>query len=314
MAGVFISYRRADSQAWADRLSDSLVLRFGGGLIWRDVDDIPAGEPWPREIRKALAAADAVLVLIGPDWLEDPRLTARRDVLRHEILTALRSKASVVPLLVGGAGIPDPARLPRAIRSLATLAKRQGLTLRDGWYWRDDVNALLVELRRIVGNKRHGEPLKRLYEKLGQFQGDYFSVLARPAQALDVARQTLELLDDQTPHYPHEPILQIVRGYTYKNEAMALRDLNDQAGFEQSLARAEAVFRAMRSETEVQTAAAYNGLGSVEMLRGRMRPGKAWINRALKLWPDYPEAIQDLRTAESYLAADRARRRRHRSN
>ena len=33
-----------------------------------------------------------------------------------------------------------------------------------------------------------------------------------PAQALDVAHQTLKLLDDQTPHYPHEPILQIVRG------------------------------------------------------------------------------------------------------
>ncbi len=70
----------------------------------------------------------------------------------------------------------------------------------------------------------------------------------------------------------------------------------------------------MRSETEVQTAAAYNGLGSVEMLRGRMRPGKAWINRALKLWPDYPEALQDLRTVESYLAADRAQRRRHRTS
>jgi hypothetical protein len=63
MAGVFISYRRSDSQAWADRLADSLTLRFGGGLIWRDVDDIPAGEPWPTAIRKALAAADAVLVL-----------------------------------------------------------------------------------------------------------------------------------------------------------------------------------------------------------------------------------------------------------
>ena len=311
MAGVFISYRRADSQAWADRLADSLILRFGGGLIWRDVDDIPAGEPWPAEIRKALAAADAVLVLIGPDWLDNPRLTERRDVLRHEIQTALRSKASVVPLLVGGAAIPEPSKLPRAIRSLATLAKRQGLTLRDGWYWRDDVNVLLVELRRIVGNRRHSEPLKRLYEKLGQFQGDYFSVLAKPAQALDVARQTLALLDDQTPHYPHEPILQIVRGYTYKNEAMALRDLNDRAGFEQSLGRAEAVFRAMRAETEVHTAAAYNGLGSVEMLRGRMRPGKAWIKRALRLWPDYPEALQDLQTVESYLAAG-GRRRRHR--
>ena len=98
----------------------------------RHVDDIPAGEPWPTEIGKALAAADAVLVLIGPDWLDDPRPTERRDVLRHEIQTALRSRASVVPLLVGGAGIPAPNQLPRAIRSLATLAKRQGVTLRDG--------------------------------------------------------------------------------------------------------------------------------------------------------------------------------------
>src|SRR4029077_14805440 len=123
MAGVFISYRRADSQAWADRLADSLILRFRRGLLLRDVDDIPAGEPWPAEIRKALAAADAVLVLIGPDWLHKPRFNERRDALPHQIQTALRSKASVVPLLVGGAAIPEPNKLPRAIRSLATLAK-----------------------------------------------------------------------------------------------------------------------------------------------------------------------------------------------
>ena len=307
MAGIFISYRRADSQIWADQLADSLILRFGGGLIWRDVDDIPAGEPWSREIRRALAAADAVLVLIGPDWLENPRLAEGRDVLRHEIETALRSRASVVPVLVGGAGIPERSKLPRAIRPLATLAKRQAVTLREGWHWRDDVNVLLVELRRIVGNRRKSEPLKRLYEKLGQFQSDYFSVLAKPAQALDVARQTLELLDDQSPHYPHEPILQIVRGYTYKNEAMACRDLHDLAGFEQSLGRAEAVFRAMRAETEAHTAAAYNGLGSVDMLRGRMRPSKRWITRALRLWPDYPEALQDLRTVTAYLQVARHR-------
>jgi hypothetical protein len=92
---------------------------------------------------------------------------------------------------------------------------------------------------------------------------------------------------------------------------MALRDLNDRAGFEQSLGRAEAVFRAMRAETESHTAAAYNGLGSVEILRGRLRPGKVWIKRALRLWPDYPEALQDLQTVESHLAAG-GRHRRHR--
>src|SRR4029077_13047625 len=92
MAGVFISYRRADSQAWADRLADSLILRFRRGLLLRDVDDIPAGEPWPAEIRKALAAADAVLVLIGPDWLDNPRLTERREALPQQTKAAPREK------------------------------------------------------------------------------------------------------------------------------------------------------------------------------------------------------------------------------
>jgi len=88
---------------------------------------------------------------------------------------------------------------------------------------------------------------------------------------------------------------------------MACRDLHDLAGFEQSLGRAEAVFRAMRAETEAHTAAAYNGLGSVDMLRGRMRPSKRWITRALRLWPDYPEALQDLRTVTAYLQVARHR-------
>ena len=66
MAGVFISYRRDDSGGWAGRLKDHLEARFGSGLVWQDVDDIPAGVNWLEQIRTGVEHADAVLIVIGP--------------------------------------------------------------------------------------------------------------------------------------------------------------------------------------------------------------------------------------------------------
>jgi hypothetical protein len=40
MSGVFISYRRADSSRWANRLCDHLSMRFGKDLVFQDVEDI----------------------------------------------------------------------------------------------------------------------------------------------------------------------------------------------------------------------------------------------------------------------------------
>lgn len=41
--GVFISYRRIDSQATAGRLSDDLKRAFGDDAVFRDIDDIAPG-------------------------------------------------------------------------------------------------------------------------------------------------------------------------------------------------------------------------------------------------------------------------------
>jgi hypothetical protein len=40
MTGIFISCRRDDSAAWAGRLYDQLVTRFGDSRVFMDIDDI----------------------------------------------------------------------------------------------------------------------------------------------------------------------------------------------------------------------------------------------------------------------------------
>ena len=70
MPGVFLSYRRNDSGGWAGRLRDHLVLRYGEDRVWQDVDDLTIGSDYLPQILKNIAAADAVLIVIGPHWLD----------------------------------------------------------------------------------------------------------------------------------------------------------------------------------------------------------------------------------------------------
>jgi hypothetical protein len=40
---IFISYRRDDTSAWAGRLYDRLINRFGSNMIFMDVDNLAPG-------------------------------------------------------------------------------------------------------------------------------------------------------------------------------------------------------------------------------------------------------------------------------
>jgi len=81
MSGVFISYRRADAQGWAGRLGEDLAHAFGDVARFFDLSSIPPGTDFIAEIERAVASAVAVLVLIGPRWLDlrDEHGTRRLD-------------------------------------------------------------------------------------------------------------------------------------------------------------------------------------------------------------------------------------------
>ena len=69
MAGIFISYRRGDTAPYAARLRERLGAQFGNEYVFMDVDSLRPGEPFPRAIESSIAASDAVLALIGAEWL-----------------------------------------------------------------------------------------------------------------------------------------------------------------------------------------------------------------------------------------------------
>ena len=155
MAHIFLSYRRDDSAGFAGRLADALETEFGAGSVFRDVDDIRAGEDFIQAIEFHMRQVGAVLVMIGPHWLATGadgrrRLDDPRDFVRQEIQAALASGKPLIPLLVGGASMPSAANLADAI---AGLARRQAVVLSDG-NWRGDVERLVTSLRPLLPGKR----------------------------------------------------------------------------------------------------------------------------------------------------------------
>jgi len=119
MAGIFISYRRSDTLPWAGRLFDDLTRSFGKQQVFMDINGgIPRGANFGKVLTESLAGCDAMLALIGPTWTTcaradgTPRLSVPGDWVRNEIATALRRGVPLVPVLLGGAQLPDEQAMP----------------------------------------------------------------------------------------------------------------------------------------------------------------------------------------------------------
>jgi TIR domain len=127
MSGIFINYRREDSGGHAGRVYESLVGHFGRSLVFMDIFDIPPGKDFALAIDQRISNCDVLLVMIGKRWVSATDQAGRRrliepnDFVRLEIDAALRRNVRVIPVLVGGAGMPTQDLLPDSITQLATL-------------------------------------------------------------------------------------------------------------------------------------------------------------------------------------------------
>lgn len=285
MSGVFISYRRTDSGGWSGRLFDHLGMRFGKDLVFHDLDDIELGNDFVKVIGQEIQSCSAMLVLIGPHWLKTPqgrRLENADDPVRLEVTLGLEHEATIIPILLGGAQMPAAEDLPEPIRPLT---RQNGLAISDA-AWDQDVHRLIDRLHELILPMADQVPLRQVYKELEARQKKYFELLERSAaDALEHAQDALSYLDRVSPLYPHDPYLQVVRGYFHKNEAMALRDLGRTKQFHEALNQAERVFDAMIRERPNDDAA-WNGKGNVEGLRGNYAEAVRLIDRALEIAPD----------------------------
>lgn len=96
---LFISYAHADRNKVTALIT---VLQRGGQEIWLD-DDLRAGEIWREALRKAIDAADGIVLAITPAW-------TRSRWCRWEFITARELGKKVIPVLL------IKTKLPKSIK------------------------------------------------------------------------------------------------------------------------------------------------------------------------------------------------------
>jgi TIR domain len=122
----FLSYRRSQSAWHARDIKRELVNRFGASSVFMDKSSIEYGDTFPARINEAIRGCSAMLVLIGPNWLErvdgQRRIDDPNDWVSREVEAGLqRQEAVVVPTLIDEAVSPSAAELPESIAALASL-------------------------------------------------------------------------------------------------------------------------------------------------------------------------------------------------
>ena len=294
MSKVFISYRRADSAACANKLYRHLSMRFGKDLVFQDVDDIHPGDDFLETLRKELAECEIFLILIGPHWLVDQqgrrRLEDSNDILRMEIVQALSSKGTIIPILFSGTQMPSEKELPAILQPLS---RRQAVAIEEE-QWSEKVARLVERLREIILPSADQISVHEAQQEVYNMQIEYFNLLENneAAEALDLAQKTQRYLDKTMPLYPEDSYLKTTRGYLFKNEAMALLRLCRDREAADALEKGEIVFITMIDE-QPKDASAWNGLGSIEAVRGNYPLALEYIATALEFQPDYTAAQQD---------------------
>jgi hypothetical protein len=158
MPEIFISYRRADSQAIADRMYEHLSRVFGDRNIFKDVDDIPLGADFRKTLQERVLACDVLLVVIGREWAAARYDDGRRriddpnDFVRIEVEAGLqRDDVLVIPVMVNNAPMPAPDSLPDSLRDLAY---RNAIQVRNDPDFRNDIARLSARLQDYLKSRR----------------------------------------------------------------------------------------------------------------------------------------------------------------
>lgn len=148
---IFIAYRRSENVAHAGRLYADLLKSFPKKNIFFDIGTLRGGDEFPEKIEKTIQTCEALIAVIGRNWLtinkgDTRRIDDPKDFVRREIAAALNRKIVVIPVLVQDATMPTEDDLPDEIKKLA---HRSALLLSDH-RWDYDVGLLVDCLKGLA--------------------------------------------------------------------------------------------------------------------------------------------------------------------
>jgi serine/threonine protein kinase/formylglycine-generating enzyme required for sulfatase activity len=164
MPSLFISYRRGDSPDTVKLIYEGLRKRLPRWDVFYDHESIPLGDVFPDRLKDKVTSATAVLVIIGPRWLNilRDRPTNAIDHVREEIRLALQAETSVIPLLVSAAAMPAEADLA-SFPDLQPLLRRNGRPVRHDPDFDSDLETIATHLKQVDDGETLGTTLAAKY-------------------------------------------------------------------------------------------------------------------------------------------------------
>ncbi|HMB21458.1 MAG: TIR domain-containing protein [Chloroflexota bacterium] len=154
MTRIFISYRRQDSSTMTGRIYDKLEAVFGSDKVFRDINDIGAGQDFRAKIAQEVGESNVLLVIIGPKWENitdnqgNRRLDNPNDFVRLEVEEGLKNpKTTVIPVLTENAPMPNPETLPESLRELCF---RNAVSVRQDPDFHPDMQRLTNQIQKII--------------------------------------------------------------------------------------------------------------------------------------------------------------------
>ena len=152
---IFISYRRATSQALAGRICDRLEKDFARDEVFFDVDAIPIGVNFKEHIRGSLERSAVLLAIIGEGWRIGSRSGRRwwqpwarpdEDHVRSEIEVAFELGVPILPVLVDRTPMPKPSQVPGSIAAVCDL---NAAAVRSGRDFHSDMDVVCSNIREL---------------------------------------------------------------------------------------------------------------------------------------------------------------------
>src|SRR5262245_20124130 len=157
--------------------------------VFRDIDSIPPGLDFCKHIQSSIEDSDVLMVVVGPRWTGGsrhghPRIHAETDYVRIEVETALNRHIPVIPLLVGGADMPQPSQLPENIREFAY---RNAVQIDSGRDFDHHMNGLIRATDKILLSTQTSAPAAST--GLGTIEGRPFRQRSETEASTEASRQ-----------------------------------------------------------------------------------------------------------------------------
>ena len=235
---IFLSYRRDDTGGHTGRLYDKLVHQLGEERVFLDIDNVPIGVDFVDAIDQTLDECLVVVVMIGPRWLATPSADGSRridnvgDFHRLEIERALVRDLRIVPVLVGGASMPQQSELPISIRPLA---RRNAFELTDRRFGLDAAKLVEVLQSALLEEERRQAIAER--------------------EANERQAQTLALEEAALRRKQEEAELEAIAERDREAKALALRDAASRREREATELQERAERELKKSEAQAKTLA-----------------------------------------------------------